>query len=61
MDLLFYKDIQDDKLILPESSEILAENAKEKAASAALQTGYLALGDDSGVYINALDRLSRST
>ena len=55
IDLLFYTDIQKNKLILEENSEILAVNAKEKARQAAEQTGYICLGDDSGVYITALD------
>lgn len=55
IDLLFYTDIQYEKLILDETSEILAVNAREKALQAAKQTGYMALGDDSGVYVRALD------
>lgn len=55
IDLLFYTDVQDNKLVLEENSEILAVNAREKAIQAAKQTGYMCLGDDSGVYITALD------
>lgn len=55
IDLLFYKDIQDKELVLEETSEILAVNAREKARQAAEQTGYMSLGDDSGVYVRALD------
>lgn len=54
IELVFYKDIQDEKLKLPESSELLFENAYEKAAAAAQQTEMYTLGDDSGVFIKAL-------
>jgi len=54
IDLLFYKDVVDD-LVLEESSEILKENARMKAKSCAEQTGYLSLGDDSGIFVRALD------
>lgn len=54
MNLIFYTDINM-KLELPEDSEILAENAFQKASAAAKQTGYYALGDDSGIFISALD------
>lgn len=40
---------------LPEESEILAVNAYSKACAVANLTGKLALGDDSGVFIEALD------
>lgn len=55
IDLLFYTDIQSEQLQLEETSEILAVNAREKARQAAAQTGYMSLGDDSGVYVRALD------
>lgn len=54
IELVFYKDIQDEKLVLPETSELLFENAKEKASAAAKKFNMLALGDDSGLYIRAL-------
>jgi len=44
------------KLILPETSATsLADNAVLKAKAAAEQTGKIALGDDSGVFIEELD------
>lgn len=44
------------KLQLPEPSETsLRENAIDKARAAAQQTGLIALGDDSGVFIEELD------
>lgn len=61
IDLLFYKDIQDEKLILEENSEILAVNAREKARQAARQTGYMCLGDDSAICVRALDYFPRSS
>lgn len=45
----------DHKLELPEGSEFLSENAYTKAKAAAEQTGLYSLGDDSGVFIEALD------
>jgi len=46
----------DKKLDLPETSATsLNENAETKAKAAAEQTGMLALGDDSGVFIEELD------
>ena len=42
-------------LNLPETSEMLSENAYTKAKAAAKQTGMISLGDDSGVFIEALD------
>lgn len=54
-ELVYYADINLPKLELPEDYEILAENAKEKAQAAAKQTGYYTLGDDSGIFIEALD------
>ena len=38
-----------------EKSEILMENAKEKASQLSKETGYYCLGDDSGVFFEALD------
>lgn len=55
IDLLFYTDIQHEKLILDETSEILSVNAREKARQAAEQTGLMALGDDSAICVRALD------
>lgn len=55
IELVFYKDIQDEKLVLEESSEILAENAYLKGTSAAAQTNMMCLADDSGVFIKSLD------
>lgn len=51
IDLIF----MDRKLHLTEDSEILKENAIKKASAAALQTGMMALGDDSAVCFEALD------
>lgn len=42
-------------LNLPEWSELLSENAYTKAKAAAEETGLVALGDDSGVFVEALD------
>lgn len=42
-------------LVLSENSEVLKENAYMKALQAAQQTGLPALGDDSGIFIEALD------
>jgi XTP/dITP diphosphohydrolase len=52
MDLIF-----DGNLDLPETSELLMENAEMKAKSALKQRPeyHFALGDDSGVFIEALD------
>jgi len=45
-----------EKLILPETSATsLAENAVLKAKAAAEQSGFISLGDDSGVFIEELD------
>lgn len=44
----------DYELVLPESSALLSENAYTKAKAAAEQTGMVSLGDDSGVFIEAL-------
>lgn len=55
LDLVYYSDVGLAKLELPEDYEILAENAKEKAQTAAKATGYYTLGDDSGVFIESLD------
>lgn len=55
IDLLYYKDIQNEKLILDETSEILSVNAREKAIQAAKQTGMMCLGDDSAICVRALD------
>lgn len=55
IDLLFYTDFQDQKFNLPEPSEIMAVNAFTKAAAVAAQTNMMALGDDSGIFIDYLD------
>ena len=55
INLIFYADAGLPEIYFPENSEILAENAFEKAAAAAAQTGYYSLGDDSGIFISALD------
>ena len=55
IELLFYTDVQDQKFNLPEPSEIMAVNAYTKAAAVASYTNMMALGDDSGVFIDYLD------
>ena len=55
VELVFFKDIQEEKLDLPETSELLFENARIKAIAAAKHSGMYALGDDSGVFVEAID------
>ena len=58
LQLIFKDDVigSENKLDLPETSATsLNENAITKAVSAAKQTNMLALGDDSGVFIEELD------
>jgi len=55
IDLKLYTDVTSEKFEIPEDSEILAVNANEKASVVANHTGYFSLGDDSGVFIEALD------
>lgn len=47
--------VYDGNLNLPETSNRLSENAYTKAAAAAKEKGMVALGDDSGIFIEALD------
>lgn len=50
IDLVF-----DGNLTLPEDSELLIDNAISKAQAAAKEKNMMAIGDDSGIFIEALD------